>query len=70
MAVGGVISAQRQKVDLLEYRIGALNPASILAKGFTMILKQGRRVTSKSQLESGDEITMLFSDGNVKAKVL
>ena len=70
VAAGGIISAQRQKVDLLEYRIGALNPASILAKGFSLTLKDGSRVVSKAQLKEGDNITILLKDGSVKGKIL
>ena len=69
MATSGIIVTQRQKVDLLQYRIGALNPASILSKGFSLTLKDGRRVTSKSELAPGDEVTLMFSDGNVKGKI-
>ena len=69
-AAGGIISAQRQKVDLLEYRIGALNPASILAKGFSLTLKDGARVVTSGQLAPGDNVTILLSDGSVKGKIL
>jgi exodeoxyribonuclease VII large subunit len=61
---------QRQRISLLEYRVGALNPASILAKGFSLTLKDGRRVTSAAQLKQGDDVTIVLSDGNVKGKIL
>ncbi len=69
-AVSASISSQRQKVDMLSYRIGALNPASVLAKGFTLTLKEGRRVTDSAQLQSGDVIATVFADGNVKSKII
>ena len=62
-----VIGDQRQKLNMLEYRIGALNPAAILAKGFSMTLRDGRRVTSKKQLKLGDIITTVFPDGNISS---
>ena len=64
-----VIGDQRQKLNMLEYRIGALNPAAILAKGFSMTLKDGRRVTSKKQLKLGDIITTVFPDGNISSEI-
>ncbi|MBQ9529814.1 MAG: exodeoxyribonuclease VII large subunit, partial [Bacteroidales bacterium] len=63
------LAEARHKVQLLEYRVGALNPAAILAKGFTLTLKDGRRVTEAAQLKKGDEITILFNDGKVKAEI-
>ena len=69
-AVSASISSQRQKIDMLSYRIGALNPASVLAKGFTLTLKEGRRVTDSAQLQSGDVITTVFTDGNVNSKII
>ena len=65
-----VVGGQRQKLSMLEYRIGALNPAAILAKGFSLTLKDGRRVTSKKQLKLGDIITTVFPDGNVSSEIL
>ncbi len=69
-AVSSKVALQRQKIELLEYKVGALNPAAILAKGFTLTLKEGRRVTSKDQLTAGDDVTIIFSDGNAKGKIL
>ncbi len=69
-AVKEKTAQQRQRISLLEYRVGALNPAAILAKGFALTLKEGRRVTGKSQVASGDEVTIMFADGSVKGKIL
>ena len=65
-----VVGGQRQKLNMLEYRIGALNPTAILAKGFSMTLKDGRRVTSAKQLKRGEHITTVFPDGNVSSEIL
>ena len=69
-AVATKVALQSQKLQLLEYRVGAHNPAAILAKGFSMTLKDGRRVTSKNQLSAGDDITIILSDGSAKGKIL
>jgi exodeoxyribonuclease VII large subunit len=42
-----------------------LNPAILLKKGYTLTLKNGRIVTSKTSLSQGDTIETLFSDGSV-----
>ncbi len=69
-AVREKTAQQRQRISLLEYRVGALNPAAILAKGFALTLKEGRRITGKSQVAGGDEVTIMFADGSVKGKIL
>ena len=68
-AVSLSLAEQRRKVELLEYRVATLNPAAILAKGFTLTLRNGRRITSSAQLESGDILTTVFPDGNVKSEI-
>ncbi len=69
-AVKEKAARQAQRISLLEYRVGAQNPAAILAKGFALTLKEGRRITGKSQLNGGDEITIMFADGTVKGQIL
>lgn len=69
-AVNLHLASERQRLDMIQYRIGALNPASILAKGFSLTLKDGRRVSSTTQLSAGDDITIILADGNAKGKVL
>jgi exodeoxyribonuclease VII large subunit len=68
-ASGSIVAAQKHKVELLEYKVQALNPAAILAKGFTITLKDGRRVTSAGQLQKGDVLTTIFPDGNIKSEI-
>lgn len=68
-AVAARLAEARHSVQLLEYRVGALNPAAILAKGFTLTLKNGKRVTSAAQLQQGDGVTVLFNDGKVNAEI-
>lgn len=69
-AAVALVSDQRQRLSLLEYKIGEMNPAAILAKGFSLTLKDGRRVTSAGQLNKGDRVTILFNDGKVKGDIL
>ena len=69
-AITSKMALQRQKMELLEYRVGSLNPAAILAKGFTLTLKDGHRVTSKEQMAAGDIVTIVTSDGSAKGKIL
>lgn len=68
-AVALKVAGQSRRVELLEYRVQALNPAAILAKGFTLTLRDGRRVTSAGQLQKGDVLTTIFPDGKVTSEI-
>lgn len=57
--------AENRKADAVENRVKMLNPAILLKKGYTLTLKNGRIVTSKTSLSQGDTIETLFSDGSV-----
>lgn len=50
-------------------RLEAVNPLSILSRGYTVTEKDGNVVTRKGQLSKGDEITIIFSDGKLNAAV-
>jgi exodeoxyribonuclease VII large subunit len=47
----------------------ALNPLSIMTKGFTVTYKDDEMVKSVTSLEKGENITVKFKDGTVLAKV-
>lgn len=48
----------------------ALNPLSVMNRGFTITYKDEQLIKSVSDLKKDDEINITFSDGDVKAKVL
>lgn len=61
--------AQKQKIDNYERTIRLLNPQTLLRKGYTLTLKNGRTVTSKTALRAGDCIETVFVDGKVASRV-
>ncbi len=50
-------------------RLDALNPLSVLSRGYSMVRKNGSVVTGASGLKQGDEITLTFSDGDARAVI-
>ena len=58
------------RLEIMEFKINAMNPQSILEKGFNISLKNGEKVVSVSQLTEGDRLTMLFKDGTAECEVL
>lgn len=69
-AVGLRWAGEMKKVEMLELRVAAADPRKLLAKGYSMALKEGRRVDKAAQLAPGDEIQLLFEDGTVSARIL
>lgn len=61
--------SENRKIDGKETAIQLLNPEIMLKKGYTLTLKNGRVVTSKTDLSVGDAIETLFGDGSVKSVV-
>ena len=49
-------------------KLEGLNPVKILSRGYSIAEKDGRVVNSAKILKSGDEFTLRFSDGEIKAK--
>ena len=65
----GRLQAENHKIELLELRLSALNPMSILEKGFAIPVKKGQKVTSASALTAGDSITVILKDGKADCEV-
>lgn len=59
-----------ERLRLNENTVRLLNPENILKRGFTLTLKEGKIVKSVDDLESGDELTTRFADGNVQSKII
>ena len=50
-------------------RFEALNPISVLSRGYSFVQKDNHVVSSAEHLLSGDDITLTFSDGKVEAVI-
>lgn len=48
-------------------KLETLNPMSVLSRGYSIAEKQGKAVTSKSELKKNEVFTVRFSDGAVTA---
>lgn len=64
-----ITNENRHLLEQKELQLTYSNPLSILAKGYTMTCKNGKRVTSSAHLQPGDTITTAFVDGNVNSTV-
>ena len=63
------ITFSRQGHRTLEQRLESLSPHAVLSRGYTIIRKSGRVVTSVRGLNQGDVATIQFHDGEKKTRV-
>ncbi|MAT55831.1 MAG: exodeoxyribonuclease VII large subunit [Saprospirales bacterium] len=58
-----------QQLDGIEAQLALLDPVAVMKRGFAMVQKNGKVVTSATQLSKGDEMETFFADGKVKSTV-
>ena len=69
-AVGQAFEAKERRLEKSSSLLQALGPDSILKRGFSVAFGPGGKVLkSKDEVDSGDEVTIRLSDGEVKTKV-
>ena len=63
------IASEKQQLELLRSRLQSSDIQRLLERGFTLTLKDGKVVRTAAALESTDEITTRFADGEVDSTV-
>lgn len=64
-----LLSNHRHRLELLQQRINDASPQKLLARGYSITLKDGKPVKDASTLNEGDELVTLFDKGEVKSCV-
>jgi len=57
-------------LDYLDVRLKALNPKSILKRGYSMTLKDDKIVSSINNINAEDVLVTVFKDGKIKSRVM
>lgn len=65
----GIVKLKENRLNVVTSVISKLNPLEILKSGYSVIEKNGKRVSSVKDLKVDDEISLCLNDGNVKAKI-
>ncbi len=68
-ATQALFQQETHRLSLLAQRIQALNPATILSRGYTLTLHDRHVVRHSSSLHSGQELQTIFADGQVTSVV-
>ena len=69
LAMKNKMNQSKGALDLAIGKLDALNPLGVLKRGYTVTECGGNLVKSVSELKGGDEISVRFSDGDVRAIV-
>lgn len=69
-AVKEMLADKKRHIELAEQFIRMSSPQTILAKGYTMTLKEGRIVKKAKDVKTGDELVTRFADGETKSIII
>ena len=69
MALANKVQREEHRLELLEARLKAANPANSLEKGFSIVYHKGKRVVSSATVGAGEEISVMFADGRLLCNV-
>lgn len=64
-----LISEKQNKLDNICGRLKALDPLSVLERGYSITLKNGQPVTGADDIEIGDDIVIRFKNFSAEAKI-
>jgi exodeoxyribonuclease VII large subunit len=61
---------EEHKLELLEKRVSSASPLSVMERGYSIVLHEGRRVMSAKELKAGIQIKVLMNSGNLHCQIL
>lgn len=65
-----MMTAEKHRLSLLSQRAKALDPALLLARGYSITLHNGHAVRNADQLKPGDKIETRLNKGQIKSEVI
>ena len=63
------LQTQRAKLQSTAVKLEALSPLKVLARGYSVVKKDGKTVYSAVQVSKGDAVEIQFSEGSVEATI-
>ena len=68
-AMPGVLQRERNRLNALDASLRALNPASVLDRGYAMVRGKRGIVDRAAGVSPRDSVRIVFSDGEVDAEI-
>ena len=70
LSISRHLTHKRQSMERVVASLGALNPLSVLGRGYALVQSQeGRVVSAAARLSVGDRVSLRFADGTAKVSV-
>ena len=63
------LTSERHKLELVDEKLRALDPALLLKRGYSITLKDGKAVRDAQALQKGDEIETRLANGTIHSTV-
>lgn len=62
-------TVKKQRLSMLSSQLDALSPLHILSRGYAVASRGGKAIKSIKEVKSGDEFSLLLSDGSINCAV-
>ena len=69
LVVRTALEREQHRLQLWEQRVDSLSPDKLLARGYSITLKDGHAVTDATTLSSGDRLVTRMAKGEVRSIV-
>lgn len=63
------LAKQRERLNLAGEKLRLASPQTIMSKGFSMVLKEGKALTSIHDIDPGDKLDMIMKNGSAIVSV-
>ena len=70
LKVNKILENKAQQISLYTEKLKVLNPLSIMEKGFSVVMKDGKIIKSKKDLQKDDIVEIKLIDGVKNAKIM
>lgn len=60
---------ERNVIAIMDNRLNGCDPKTLMKRGYSMTVKDGKIVTDARQIDEGDDITTMLNNGMIKSKV-
>ena len=67
--INSVLESNKSKISALAGKLDALSPLSVISRGYALVEKDDKPVTSVKNLMVGENVLIKLSDGTIKANV-
>jgi exodeoxyribonuclease VII large subunit len=65
-----IVQFHRNKISLVENKINSLSPLNLLKRGYSITVIDSKRVTSVKEVQKGNKVTTILTDGSFTSEIV